>query len=78
MKKNDDQKFLCFPQFISKDVFVENDNYNLRSGAHIASKTICITIVSNLVTKIWNLVPKKMKNALSLNGRTWNPKNALD
>ena len=78
MKKNDDQKFLCFPQFINKDVFVENDNYNLRSGAHIASKTICITIVSNLDTKIWNLVPKKMKNALSLNGRTWKPKNALD
>ena len=39
---------------------------------------MCIASVSNLVTKIWNLVPEKMKNALSLNEGTWKPKNALD
>ena len=51
--------------------FQENENYNLRSGTHLASRNIRRTLlgketVSNLGAKIWPLLPEELKNASSL------------
>ena len=49
----------------------ENENYNLRSGTHLASRNVRTTLfqkktVSNLGAKIWPLLPEELKNALSM------------
>ena len=51
--------------------FQENENYNLRSGTHLASRNMRITLfgkgmVSNLGAKIWLLLPEELKNSSSL------------
>ena len=51
--------------------FQENENYNLRSGTHLASRNMRTTLfgketVSNLGAKIWPLLPEELKNASSL------------
>ena len=51
--------------------FQENENDNLRSGTHFASRNMRTTLlgketVSNLGAKIWLLLPEKLKNSLSL------------
>ena len=38
---------------------------------------MCIANVSNIGSEIWNIVPEKMKNALSQNWGTQKPQNAL-
>ena len=43
--------------------FQENENYNLRSGTHLASRNMT---VSNLGAKIWPLLPEELKNGSSL------------
>ena len=48
--------------------FQENENYNLRSGTHLASRNMRTTLfgketVSNLGAKIWSLLPEELKNA---------------
>ena len=50
--------------------FQENENYNLRSGTHLASRNMRIKLfgkvmVSNLGAKIWLLLPEEL-NASSL------------
>ena len=58
---------------IMKEIFVfqKNETYSLRSGNHLARKNIRITqygiaSVSNLVAKLWNLLPGEIKNSFSL------------
>ena len=51
-------------------VFQENETYNLRSGNHLARKNIRTTqygieSVSNLGAKLWNLLPREIKNSSS-------------
>ena len=51
--------------------FQENENYNLKSGTHFASRNRRTTLfgketVSNLGAKIWPLLPEELKNASSL------------
>ena len=51
--------------------FQENENYNLKSGTHLASRNMRTTLfgketVSNLGAKIWPLLPEELKNASSL------------
>ena len=46
--------------------FQENENYNLRSGTHLASRNMRTTLfgketVSNLGAKIWPLLPEELK-----------------
>ena len=63
--------------------FQENENYNLRSGTHLASRNMRTTLfgketVSNLGAKIWPLLPEELKNASSLqifknNLKEWKP-----
>ena len=50
--------------------FQENENYNLRSGTHLASRNMRTTLfgketVSNLGTKICPLLPEELKNSSS-------------
>ena len=50
--------------------FQENENYNLRSGTHLASRNMRTTLfgketLSNLGAKIWPLLPEELKNASS-------------
>ena len=52
-------------------VFQENKICNLRSGSHLARKNIRTTqyrieSVSNLGAKLWNLLPREIKNSSSL------------
>ena len=54
---------------IMRDIFhfQENENYNLRSGIHLASRNMRTTLfgketVSKLGTKIWPLLPEELKN----------------
>ena len=52
-------------------VFQENETYNLRSGNHLARNNIRTTqygieSVSNLGGKLWNLLPREIKNRSSL------------
>ena len=52
-------------------VFQENETYNLRSGNHLARKTVQTTqygieSVSTLGAKLWNLLPGQVKNSSSL------------
>ena len=73
-----------FPE-IMKEVFVfqENETYDLRRGNHLARKNIQTTQyevenVSNLGVKLWNLLPREIKNSFSLTVfknkiRKWNP-----
>ena len=47
--------------------FQENENYNLRSGTHLASRNMRTTLfgketVSNLGAEIWPLLPEELKN----------------
>ena len=70
---------------IMKEIFVfqENETYNLRSGNHLARKNIRTTqygieSVSNLGAKLWNLLPREIKNSSSLTVsknkiRRWTP-----
>ena len=62
---------------ISKEImrevfhFQENENYNLRSGIHLASRNMRTTLfgketVSNVGAKIWKLLPDERKNASSM------------
>ena len=58
---------------IMRDIFhfQENENYNLRSGTHLASRNMRTTLfgketVSNLEAKIRPLFPEEPKNASSL------------
>ena len=51
--------------------FQENENYNLRSGTHLASRNNRTTLfrketVSNVGAKLWPLLPEELKNASSL------------
>ena len=51
--------------------FQGNENYNLRSGTHLASRNMRTTwfgkeAVSNLGAKIWPLLPEELKNGPSL------------
>ena len=46
--------------------FQENENYNLRSGTHLASRNMRTTLfgketVSNLGAEIWPLLPEELK-----------------
>ena len=48
--------------------FQENENYNLRSGTHLASRNMRTTLfgketVSNLGAKMWSLMPEDLKNS---------------
>ena len=50
--------------------FQENENYNLKSGAHLASRNMRTILfgketVSNLGAKIWSLLPEELKNSSS-------------
>ena len=61
-----------FPE-IMKEMFVfqENKTYNLRSGNHLAQKNVQTTqygieSISNLAAKLWNLLPREIKNSFSL------------
>ena len=70
---------------IMKEIFVfqESDTYNLRSGNHLARKNIRTTqygieSVSNLGAKLWNLLPREIKNSFSITVfknkiRKWTP-----
>ena len=58
---------------IMRDIlhFQENDNFNSRSGTHLASRNMRRTLfgketVSNLGGKIWSLLPEELKNSSSL------------
>ena len=58
---------------IMRDIFhfQENDNFNSRSGNHLASRNMRRTLfgketVSNLGGKIWSLLPEELKNSSSL------------
>ena len=58
---------------IMRDIFhfQENENYNSRSGTHLASRSMKTTLfgketVSNLGAKIWSLLPEEPKNSSSL------------
>ena len=74
---------------ILKEIFVfqENEPCNLRSGNHLARKNIQtkqygIESVSNLRTKLWNLLPREIKNSSSLTVfknkiRKWSPEKCL-
>ena len=61
--------------------FQENETYNLRSGNHLAQKKYVqyrIESVSNLAAKLWNLLPREIKNSSSLTVfknkiRKWTP-----
>ena len=51
--------------------FQENENYNLRSGTHLANKNMHTAhfgtdTITDLGSKLWNLVPDKIKNASPL------------
>ena len=53
------------------DTFVENNNYNLRSGIHLIRVNIHSTqygteSIGNLAAKIWNLAPVHAKDLKSL------------
>ena len=64
-------------------VFQQNETYNLRSGNHLARKNIRTTqygieSVSNLGAKLWNLLPREIKNSFSITVfknkiRKWTP-----
>ena len=64
--------------------FQGNENYNLRSGTHLASRNMRITLfgketVSNVGAKTWPLLPEELKNASSLQVfknklKEWKPK----
>ena len=66
--------------------FSDNSNYNLRSGTHLSRPilhtTDCRTeSITNLRAKIWELVPRNIKEANSLSSfknkvKEWIPKNA--
>ena len=48
--------------------FQENENYNLRSGTHLASRNMRIKLfgkgmVSNLGAKIWLLLPEELNSS---------------
>ena len=58
---------------IMRDIFhfQENDNFNSRSGTHLAFRNMRRTLfgketVSNLGGKIWSLLPEELKNSSSL------------
>ena len=58
---------------IMRDIFhfQENDNFNSRSGTHLASRNMRRTLfgketVSNLGGKIWSLLPEELKKSSSL------------
>ena len=58
----------CLSPEIMKEVFIfqENENYNLRSGTHLTNRNIHTVhfgtdTVTNLVPKIWKLVPDEIK-----------------
>ena len=51
-------------------VFQENETYNLKSGNHLARKNIRtakygIESVSDFEAKLWNLLPRDIKNISS-------------
>ena len=51
--------------------FQENENYNVSSRTHLASRNMRTTLfgketVSNLGAKIWSLLPEEPKNSSSL------------
>ena len=64
-------------------VFQENETSNLRSGNHLLRKNMQATqygikSVSNLGAKLWNLLPREIKNSSSLTVsknkiRRWTP-----
>ena len=63
----------CLSPEITKGVLIlqENKNYNLRSGTDLMKRNIHTThfgteTISNLGSKIWKLVPDKIKNYSSL------------
>ena len=70
---------------IMKEIFVfqENETSNLRSGNHLSRKNMQATqygikSVSNLGAKLWNLLPREIKNSSSLTVsknkiRRWTP-----
>ena len=70
---------------IMKELFAfhKNETYNLRSGNHLAQENIRTTqygieSVSNLEAKLWNLLPREIKNSSSLTVfknkiRKWTP-----
>ena len=64
--------------------FQQNENYNLRSGTHLDSNKMRTTLfgketLSKAEVKIWSLLPKELRNALSLQVfknklKEWKPK----
>ena len=51
--------------------FQENENYNLRSGIHVASRNMHTAhfgadTISSLGPKLWKLIPDKIKHASTL------------
>ena len=71
---------------ILRDIFhfQENENYNFRSGTHLASRNMRTILfgketVSNLRAKIWPLLPEELKNTSLLQVfknklKEWKPK----
>ena len=61
--------------------FQENESYNLRSGIHLTSRNMHIAhfgvnTISSLGSKLWKLVPDKIKHASKLsafkaNNKSW-------
>ena len=74
---------------IMRDIFQfqQNENYNLRSGTHLDSNKMRTTLfgketLSKAEVKIWSLLPKELRNALSLQVfknklKEWKPKTSL-
>ena len=61
----------CLSPEMMKEIFVfqENENYNLRSGSHLAQNNIRTAqsgtqSASNLGAKFWNLLPEDIKIVL--------------
>ena len=73
-----------FPEIMKEIlVFQENKTYNLKIGNHLAQKNVQTTqygieSISNLAAKLWNLLPREIKNSSSLSVfknkiRKWTP-----
>ena len=73
-----------FPEIMKEIlVFQENKTYNLKIGNHLGQKNVQTTqygieSISNLAAKLWNLLPREIKNSSSLSVfknkiRKWTP-----
>ena len=46
--------------------FQANESYNLRSGIQLASRNMHTETISSLGTRLWKLIPDKIKHASTL------------